>query len=356
MKIRIVRVQELLKRNHLDAFLFTSQPNIFYLSGFRSSHAYLVITRDSYHLLTDGRYYEKAKRELKGWDVILLEGNPLKKIHQFLKKLKVYSVGYEEDRVSCEFQKKLTRGNFRWYGKAGFLKELRAIKDQEELKIIEEGVKISDRVYRKILGRIKEGLTELEVRSIIVQEFFKEGAMGESFPTIVASGHASSIPHWETSNKVIKANEPLLIDMGLLWKGYCTDFTRTIHLGRLSSEFKRVYSIVKDAHLFAFEKVRVGRRIGDIDKAARDYIRRKGFGKFFIHSTGHGVGIEIHEFPRVYFKGIDKDTIIEEGMVFTIEPGIYLEGKFGVRLENIVVVRRGVGEVLSSISLDLIEL
>jgi len=147
-----------------------------------------------------------------------------------------------------------------------------------------------------------------------------------------------------------------LIDMGLLWKGYCTDFTRTIHLGRASSEFKKIYNIVKDAHLFALEKVKVGRKISEIDKTARDYIKKKGYGKFFIHSTGHGVGIEIHEFPRVYYKGVDKDVIIEEGMVFTIEPGIYLGGKFGVRLENIVAVIRGVGEPLSKVSLDLIEI
>lgn len=355
MKDRINRVQELIKRSDLDAFLFTSQANIFYLSGFRSTHAYVIITQDSYHLFTDGRYYEKAIKELKDWNVILLEGDPLKKIYELLKKLKVQWVGYEEDKVSCEFRKRL-RGPFKWKGKGSFLKELRTIKDSKELEIMREGVKISDKVYRRVLNKIREGLTELEIRSMIVQEFFKEKAMGESFPTIVASGEASSIPHWETSNRVLKHGKPLLIDMGLVWKGYCTDFTRTIHFGKANPEFKKVYSIVRDAHLFALERVKVGRKIGEVDKAAREYIKKKGFGKFFIHSTGHGVGIEIHEFPRVYFKGVDKDVPIEEGMVFTIEPGIYLKGKFGIRLENIVVVKNGIGEALSNISLDLIEL
>lgn len=355
MKDRIKRVQELIRKSNLDAFLFTSQPNVFYLSGFRSSHAYIIITQDSYHLFTDGRYYEKAIKELRDWDIILLEGDPLKGIYKVLRKLKVQSVGYEEDKISCEFRKRL-KGSFKWEGKRGFLRDLRAIKDPIELERIREGVKVSDRVYRRVLNRIREGLRELEIRAMIVQEFFKEGAMGESFPTIVASGEASSIPHWETSNRVIRHGKPLLIDMGLVWKGYCTDFTRTIHLGRVSPEFKRVYSIVKDAHLFALEKVKAGRKIGEIDRTAREYIKKKGFGKFFIHSTGHGVGIEIHEFPRVYFKGVDRDVPIEEGMVFTIEPGIYLEGKFGVRLENMVVVKGGVGEVLSNIPLDLIEL
>jgi len=325
MRERIAKVQNLLEKNNLDAFLFSSQPNVFYLSGFRSSHAYVVVSRHSYHLLTDGRYYQKAKEELKDWDVILLEGNVLKAIERLLKKIGAFKVGYEEDRVSCEFRRRL-KGGLRWVGKAGFLKHMRAIKDSTEL------------------------------RSLIVSEFFKSGAMGESFPAIVASGKGSAIPHWETSTRPIKHGQPLLIDMGLLWKGYCTDFTRTIHLGRASSEFKKIYNIVKDAHLFALEKVKVGRKISEIDKTARDYIKKKGYGKFFIHSTGHGVGIEIHEFPRVYYKGVDKDVIIEEGMVFTIEPGIYLGGKFGVRLENIVAVIRGVGEPLSKVSLDLIEI
>ncbi len=355
MRERIAKVQNLLEKNNLDAFLFSSQPNVFYLSVFRSSHAYVVVSRHSYHLLTDGRYYQKAKEELKDWDVILLEGNVIKAIEKLLKKVGAFKVGYEEDRVSCEFRRRL-KGGFRWVGKAGFLKHMRAIKDSTEINLMREGVGISDRVYMSILNKIREGMTELELRSLIVSEFFKAGAMGESFPAIVASGKGSAIPHWETSTRPIKHGQPLLIDMGLLWKGYCTDFTRTLHLGRASSEFKKIYNIVKDAHLFALEKVKVGRKISEIDKTARDYIKKKGYGKFFIHSTGHGVGIEIHEFPRVYYKGVDKDVIIEEGMVFTIEPGIYLGGKFGVRLENIVAVIGGVGEPLSKVSLDLIEL
>ncbi|MEN3028006.1 MAG: Xaa-Pro peptidase family protein [Aquificaceae bacterium] len=352
---RIERVQALLKEKGLQAFLFSSQPNVFYLSGFRSSHAYVVVGRDSHHLLTDGRYYEKARSTLKGWDVILIEGNALKAIGGLLKKLRASRVGYEEDRVSCEFKRRL-RGGLNWVGIPGFLKKLRAIKEREEIETLREGVRASDRVYLRILERIREGLTELEVRSLLISEFFKEGAMGESFPAIVASGKGSAIPHWETSGRKIKKGEALLIDMGLLWKGYCTDFTRTVYLGRASSEFRKVYNTVKDAHLFALEKVKVGRKVSEIDKTAREYIRKKGFGKLFSHSTGHGVGVEIHEFPRIYYKGQDKDVVVEEGMVFTIEPGIYLNDRFGVRLENMVAVVGGVGEPLSQVSLDLVEI
>ncbi len=221
---------------------------------------------------------------------------------------------------------------------------------------MKEGVKKSDEVYRRILSKIREGMKELELRRLIVEEFFKEGASGESFPAIVASGPASSVPHWESSHQPIKGGSPLLIDMGMVWKGYCTDFTRTLFVGRADPEFKKVYQVVKDAHLFALEKARVGNTVGDVDRAAREYIKSKRLGKYFSHSTGHGVGIEIHEHPRVYYKGPDKDIPIEEGMVFTIEPGVYIPGKFGVRLENIVVIKGGVGEPLSEVGLDLVEL
>ncbi|MCS6876502.1 MAG: aminopeptidase P family protein, partial [Aquificaceae bacterium] len=281
--------------------------------------------------------------------------DPIKSIYKLIRKIGASRVGYEEDRVSCEFRKKL-KGGIHWIGIPGFLKKLRAIKDKVEIDTVREGVRASDRVYYKLLGFLREGLTELELRSMIVSEFFKEGATGESFPTIVASGEGSAIPHWETSNRNIRRGETLLIDMGLVWNGYCTDFTRTLHIGRASSEFKRIYNIVRDAHLLALEKVKVGRKISEIDKTAREFIKRKGFGKAFSHSTGHGVGVEIHEYPRVYYKGQDKDVLIEEGMVFTIEPGIYLKGKFGVRLENMVAVVGGVGEPLSQASLDLVEI
>ncbi len=352
---RVQRVQDMLRKHKLDAFLFSSQANVFYLSGFKSSHAYVVVSRDSFHLFTDGRYYDRAKEVLKGWDVRLIKGKAISELKAFLKRLGVFRVGYEEDRVSCEIRRQL-RGSLKWVGFSGFLKEIRSIKDREEIETMREGVRASDRVYSRLLNMLSEGMRELDVRALIVREFFKEGATGESFPAIVASGEGSAIPHWETSNRRLRYKEAVLIDMGLVWKGYCTDFTRTLFLGRASSEFRRVYQVVRDAHLYALEKVKAGVKLGEVDKTAREYIRKKGYGKFFTHSTGHGVGIEIHEHPRVYYKGQDKDLIIEEGMVFTIEPGIYLPKKFGVRLENIVAVINGRGEPLSGIGLDLIEL
>ncbi len=350
--MKIEELRRLLKKRNLEAFLFSSPPNVFYLTGFKSTHAYAVVTLKSLYLLTDGRYYEKAKRQLKSWEVILIKENTFKTVRTLLVSQKIRCAGYESDRVSCEFRKKLK--GVKWIDFPAFLENLRAIKTAEEIEIIKEGCKKTDEVYKKLLNKINPGMEEREVRTQIVNLIFKTGAEGESFPAIVASGKNSSVPHWETSTDKVKSNAPLLIDMGLLWKGYCTDFTRTIYLGKPTSEFKRIYTVVKDAHLYALEKVKAGNRIGDIDKAARSYISSKGFGKYFTHSTGHGIGIEIHEYPRIHFKDKSAKRRIEEGMVFTVEPGIYIPGKFGVRLENTVAVLKGIGEPLSEIPLDLI--
>ncbi len=354
MKLR--EVQELIEKEGLDAFMFSSQANVFYLSRFKSTHAYAVVTPNSKHLLTDGRYYERAKEELKDWDVVLLKGKALRQLKKFLRDNGLVKVGYESDRISCDLKRRLRSTKIRWKGYSDFLKEVRAIKTKEEIDIMKEGVKKSDAIYRELLNFVRPGMTELEVRGFIVSKIFDQGGSGESFPAIVASGEGSAIPHWETSHNKIKPSSPLLIDMGLVWKGYCTDFTRTFHIGSHDREFVKVYNIVRDAHLFALEKVKVGNRLGEVDRAAREHIKKKRYGKFFTHTTGHGVGVEIHEYPRVYYKGEDAEVTIEEGMVFTIEPGIYLPGKFGVRLENIVAVVGGRGEPLSEVDLDLVSI
>ena len=351
------KVADLIKEKGLDGFLFSSQANVIYLSGFRSSNAYVLATQERFFLLTDGRYYERAKQELKeGWELVLIKSNMFRVIKDLVKKLGLKVVGFEKDRVSCAFREALRSRGIVWRGFSNFLGSIRAIKTEEEIKIIEEGVSKADQIYRELLNFVKPGMSELEVRAFIVSRAFALGASGESFPAIVAFGEGSAVPHWETSQRKIGEKGPLLIDMGILYKNYCTDFTRTVYLGRAEDEFKKVYQIVKDAHLYALEKVKVGVPIGEVDRTAREYIRKEGYGKFFSHSTGHGVGVEIHEYPRVYYKGKDSSAPIEEGMVFTIEPGIYLPGRFGVRLENMVVVKGGVGEPLSDIPLDLVEI
>ncbi|MFN3814458.1 MAG: M24 family metallopeptidase, partial [Aquificaceae bacterium] len=264
--MRLIEVKKLLEQKGLDAFLFSSQANVFYLSSFRSTNAYVVLTGKSQHLLTDGRYYQRAKEVLLDWDVRLIGQGTFKYLKAFLREMGAKKVGYEKDRVSCEFKEKLRTKGVRWVGFSGFLKGIRVIKNHDEIRLMKEGVEKSDLIYKRLLDFIKPGITELEVRGFITAEIFKEGGLGESFPAIVAYGEGSAVPHWETSQRSIEHGKNLLIDMGLLWKGYCTDFTRTIFVGKASDGFKRVYQVVKDAYYFALEKVKVGNAIGDVDK------------------------------------------------------------------------------------------
>ncbi len=347
-KIRYIK--NFLKKEGLDAFFFTSPANVFYLTGFKSTHAYIIFTPEERFFLTDARYFGKAEEELMCWQVILIEGQSHKFLKKFLKEIGVSIIGFEKDFLTCEFREKLKIRGIKFKGFSGVLKNLRKKKFPEEIVVIKEGIKKTDEVYNKVLEKISPGMSELEVRGLIVSEIFSAGSPGESFPAIVASGKHSAIPHWETSLDTIKAKGPLLIDMGLIWEGYCSDFTRTIYLGKPPKEFLHYYELVKTAWWKGFEKVKIGTPLKEVDLAIREYFWQKGVDKYFIHATGHGVGVEIHEEPRVFKTSED---IIEEGMVFTIEPGLYFKGKFGIRLENIVIVENGKGEVPSQVPLDL---
>ncbi|MDW8136193.1 MAG: Xaa-Pro peptidase family protein [Thermodesulfobacterium sp.] len=348
---RLSFVKNFIEERGLSAFLFSSPASVFYLSGFKSSQAYVLITLEKNYFITDGRYYEKAERELKNlWEVFLIRGNTLNFLKTLFRELKIKKLGFEKDHLTCEIREKLKTKGIKFLGLSQVLKDLRKRKLPEEREILKEGIKKTDQVYLKVLEFIKPGISELELRAKVIEEIFKIGALGESFPTIVAGGPNSSIPHWQSSEKLISSSAPLLIDLGLLWKNYCTDFTRTLYLGKPEQEFLKIYEIVRSSWFKAFEKVKTGIPVGKIDQSVREYFNQKGVLNHFIHATGHGIGIEVHEPPRIYYQ---EKEIIEEGMVFTIEPGLYFPNKFGIRLENLVFVEEGRGKVYSEVSLEL---
>ncbi len=351
------KVRQKISKEGLDAFLFTSYSNIFYLSRFTSSNAYIILTEREIYFLTDARYYENAKEKLKNFTVVELK-NGIKELKQFINNLSIKKLGFEKDKITLSFYEKLRDGiNTQLIGYEGFLNEFRISKTEEEIEIIKQAVAKIDNVYKKILPWIKENIdntiNELTIRRKVIDLIFEEGGTSESFPTIVASGKHSAIPHWETSEEVVLKNQPLLIDMGLKYKGYCSDFTRTFYLGNPDKKFIEIYNIVKEAHIAATEKVKAGIPIKEIDLTARQIIEKSGYGDYFTHSTGHGIGIDIHEDPRIYK---DNENILQENTVFTIEPGIYIPGYGGVRLENIVVARKNGVEILTQTPLDLIVL
>ncbi len=345
------KVQEKIRKESLDGFLFSSKANVFYLSRFNSSNAYVIITQNDKYFFTDARYYEGAKEKLKDWNVILLK-EKLNQLVEFIKDNNFKKLGFEKDKWTLSFFEKFAKeNNFEniLVGYEGFLNEIRMIKTEEEIKIIKEVVHKIDRVFEKIIPQIKEAKTELDLRRRIINAIFEEGGTSESFPAIVASGKASAVPHWETSENPIAWDNLLLIDMGLVYKGYCSDFTRTLFLGNVDKELEKIYEVVKEAHIEATNVVKEGVTIKEVDLAARKVIEKYGYGDYFIHSTGHGIGVEIHEPPRIY-KNVEEP--LKENMVFTIEPGIYLPNKGGVRLENIVVCKKDGVEVLTQTPLD----
>lgn len=340
-------ISELLKKENINTYLFTYKPNVYYLSKFNSSNAYILYHDGGFYFFTDSRYIEAAQKQIKHMDVINIEGAFFNFIIKFLKAKNIDLV-YMDKSVKYNFYEELSKDfNIKFYKDPCF--NLRMIKSEDEISVMKQGVEKSDIVYNKLLNFVKPGMSEKDVKNFIVCEFLNQKAQKESFDTIIATGKNSSVPHHETSEDIITPNSPLLIDMGLSWHHYMTDFTRTIYIGKPSEEFIKVYNIVKDAHLYAVEKAKEGVPLKEVDLTARDYIEQKGYGEFFTHSTGHGVGLEIHEDPRVYKTSED---IIKEGFVFTIEPGIYLPNHFGVRLENIIYIKHG-ANIMSKISLDL---
>ncbi len=356
---KIDQIQNHIKEQGLTSFLFSSPSNVFYLSYFSSSNAFVLLTPENKFFITDSRYYEGAKEKLKGWEIILLgekDKNHLKHLQEILLDLGGNKIGFEKDKITLSFYEKLSSEKDlkeKLVGFEGFLTPFRMTKTEEEIQIIKEAVIKTDNVFQKIIEYIPQAKNELDVRRMIINYIFEEGGTGESFPAIVASGKHSAIPHYETSSSPIEKNSLLLIDMGMKYKGYCSDFTRTLAINRVDNELIKVYYIVKEAHLAALEAVKAGIPVKEVDLAARKVIEKHGYGDYFIHSTGHGVGIDIHEPPRISKKS---EEVLEENTVFTIEPGIYLPGKGGVRLENIVVARKNKAEVLTKTSLDLITL
>ncbi|RUM57551.1 MAG: aminopeptidase P family protein [Persephonella sp.] len=359
---KIGKVINKIKAENLSSFFFSSHSNVFYLTGFSSTNAFVLLTEKNRYFFTDNRYYLGAKKKLKDWEVILIEG--LNDIKDNLISLGGNRIGFEKDKNTISFYENLTSNSDldkKLIGYAGFLDEIRAIKTGEEINTIKEAVEKTDEIFNYIVNNINSFSTELDVRREIVNQIFLKKGEGESFPAIVAFGENSAIPHYQTSDIEIKRGAPLLIDMGMKYKGYCSDFTRTIFIGNVSQTYglsrkaqklRDIYEIVKEANIEATNIVKEGITAREVDLKARELIKRYGYGDYFIHSTGHGIGIDIHEFPRISYKS---DTVLKEGMIFTIEPGIYIKGLGGVRLENVVLCKKDKGEVLTKTSLDLIE-
>lgn len=345
------RINLLLKKldskNNLNlkntAVIITSKNNRLYFSNLNSSVGIVVITKDESYLLVDFRYYEMALKVCKDLKVILVE-DFFASLKEILIKHKIKNILFENEFVSLEKYKKiksfLNDININLIEENllnPVINDLRSIKTEIEIKKIKTAQEISEYAFGEVLKEIKLGMTEKEIASKLDYLMKKSGAIGQAFETIVLSGKNSSLPHGVPSNKKIEPGDFVLIDMGANFEGYCSDMTRTFAVKSASREQKKVYDIVLRAQEKAMNLLKSGIKAKSIDKTARDIIEKTEYKGKFGHSLGHGVGLDIHESPTLSIKS---DQILKESMVVTVEPGIYIENKFGVRIEDMVLVKK----------------
>jgi len=344
-KKRIDRALQILKKEKVEAFLINDLTDIRYLTGFTGDEASALIAPEALFLLVDSRFTTQAKLEAPLFQTLKIS----KRIEDTIKlinRLRVKRVGFDARAISYADFKQLEKG---LSGTAPIpieegLRTLRMKKEKEEIEVIRQAITISTQGFQKMKEKIKFGVTEKEVATAYESAVKEAGADKLAFDIIVASGKRSALPHGVASGKKIGTQELIMIDFGIRHQGYCSDETCTMVMGTPTPKQKEIFNIVKTAHDRAIEKIKPGVSSQKIDKAARGYIGKKGFEKYFGHGTGHGVGISLHEEPRI---SPLKNEILEEGMVFTIEPGIYLPNWGGVRIEDMVVVTRGGCEVLT---------
>ncbi len=358
---RIGQLRRRMTRAGFPGLLVTHLPDVRYLCGFTGSSAALAVTRRAARLFTDGRYTTQAAEEVAAARVEIVSSSPAVHAAQWLPAQSGVSlIGFDPSyttvaelaRLRAALPASLRRA-FLQPLPAPLVESLRMIKDEDELTLIVEAALIGSKLFEHILSHIRPGLAEFEVAAELEHQARLLGAEGMSFDTIVASGRRSALPHGRATAARVPRKGFLTLDFGIIHKGYCSDMTRTVHLGKPSTHERSAYQAVLDAQMAAVSAVSAGVSCGDVDEAARGVLRRAGLADAFTHSTGHGVGLEIHEPPRI---GSGQTTHLLPGMVITIEPGIYLANQFGIRIEDMVAVTRNGGQVLTPAPKALIEL
>ncbi|MBI2399822.1 MAG: aminopeptidase P family protein [Deltaproteobacteria bacterium] len=350
---RLKRLRSSMAGKKLGAFVVTDLKNIRYLTGFTGSSAYAIVSSDKAFFLTDPRYTAQSREEVKGFRVKIFK-KALDTVAEILGGIKAAAVGFESGSVSFDNYSKLAKalkGKAKLKASAGLVSALRSVKDQFEIEKITEAAKLLDKGFIHALKVVKPGAIEREAAFSIETFWKKRGAEGLAFDTIIASGERGALPHGKASEKRIKKGELVVIDMGALLNGYNSDETRTFVTGRPTAKQKEVYQVVRDAQAAAIESIRPGVKASAVDLAARSVIGKAGYGKYFGHGTGHGVGLDIHESPGLGPTSID---VLEEGMVITVEPGIYIPGWGGVRIEDMALVTKNGAKLLTSTNRDLV--
>ncbi|MGF2145909.1 M24 family metallopeptidase [Vagococcus fluvialis] len=333
---RVNNLREQMKSEGISSFLITSPYNLRYLTGFTGTTGLALIGLEETFFITDFRYTEQAAKQCVGFEIVKNVGPILEVVADLVESKNIENLGFEESFVPFKQYVEL-EGLLEvdLIPVSGMVEELREVKDEEEIAIVEKACEIADKAFSHILTYIKPGMTEIQVANELDFYMRSLGASSVSFETIVASGLRSAMPHGVASEKVIEQGDMITIDFGCYYNGYVSDMTRTISLGEPSDKLREIYNVVKEAQQKVLDVAKPGMTGVELDAVARDYIASKGYGEAFGHSTGHGIGLEIHEGPNVS-KLAEKAFV--PGNIITNEPGIYLPGIGGVRIEDDMLV------------------
>ncbi len=336
-----------LRQLNVDGILVTDLLNVKYLTGFTGSSGYAVITKTDAVFVTDFRYQEQAKHEVKGFKIKIERGDRAKEVKELVDEYATGKLGFEDHNVTFGFYNKLLKKKIRLKPLNTVIESMRIMKSPDEVQCIRKAASRAERAFIKLQPYIKPGITERKLALKLEALLKEEGCKTLPFGVIVASGFLSALPHASPTNKIIKKGDFIVFDWGGEYEGYYSDMTRTIVAkGKDTARQKEIYSIVLEAQKKALETVKPDIKAAAVDRAARNYIKQKGYDEYFGHGTGHGVGLAVHERPYISWRSKD---VLKENMVFTVEPGIYLPRFGGVRIEEMVVVTKSGAEVLTSL-------
>ena len=349
-RLKIFRNKIKKENKEIEGFLVTNLQNLNYLTGFDGEGSALIGVSGKNYLLTDSRYTEQAQKESPDYKILTDEPNKknarVLAIKKIIEKNKIKKIAFESNNLSYANFKKYSDSfnSIEFLATENIIEQIRMIKDKEEIIKMKKAAQITTESLKDVFEIIKPGVRELDIASELAYTMRKKGAQKEAFETIVVSGERSSLPHGKPSEKKIDEGEFITIDMGANYQNYNSDLTRTIIMGKENKKQKEIFSIVLEAQKAALDFLKPGVKCKEVDSVARDIIAKKGYGKFFGHGLGHGVGLDIHELPRVSFSD---DTVLLPGMVVTIEPGIYLPEVGGVRIEDSVLITEAGYEILT---------
>lgn len=353
MKLHKLRAE--MAARGLAALVVAGESNRYYMSGFTGSSGVLMITQGDAMVITDFRYTEQAAKQAQGFRIVMHAGRIPESVSAVAQELGIKRLGLESDHLTyAEFEaySRALAGVADIFPVKGAVEGIRMVKDSSEIEIIAEACRITDQAFKHILGYIRPGLTEKQVATEL-RVFMLRHDMTPSFDFIVASGERGSMPHGVASDKLIEQGDLVTLDFGGFYKRYSSDITRTVVMGKPTDEQRRIYDLVLKAQLAGVEAARAGMKGNEVDAVARGIISAAGHGAHFGHGLGHSIGLEVHESPR--FSPADS-TVIEAGMVLSVEPGVYVPGWGGVRIEDLVVITEGEARVMYSSTKELIQL